>query len=119
MVSQLVGKAVPSPCTGVCRMEDGRCCGCFRSIEEISAWRVLTDVEKKALLVSIEQRRAEKFAMRDSSLVEKSTGTAPLPVEAELECIGVCTIDPWSGCCKGCGCQLAEPERKPQDAQSL
>ncbi|UTH74524.1 cysteine-rich CWC family protein [Chromobacterium sp. IIBBL 290-4] len=33
-------KAVPSPCVGVCRLDDsgGTCVGCRRTLDEIAAW---------------------------------------------------------------------------------
>ena len=49
---------IPSPCISVCRMdEDSNLCqGCFRSLDEIRAWSVSTDVQKKAIWRTIEQR---------------------------------------------------------------
>lgn len=51
---------VPSPCTNVCRMNDasGWCEGCFRTIDEIVAWAVLDDPEKRAVWVQLEARRS-------------------------------------------------------------
>ena len=53
---------VPSPCTNVCRMNDasGWCEGCFRSIDEIVAWAVLDDAEKRAVWRQLEARRSSK-----------------------------------------------------------
>lgn len=103
-------KAVPSPCTGVCQMEGELCRGCFRSLEEIRVWGGLTDAEKKSLLTCIKQRCVGKISMRDSSLAEKSAITPLLPEKEEPECIGICVVEPWSGCCCGCGRRLTEPE---------
>ena len=51
---------VPSPCTSVCRMNatNGYCEGCWRTIDEIAQWSALSDVEKRAVWVEIERRRA-------------------------------------------------------------
>ena len=52
--------AVPSPCTGVCRIEpsSGRCAGCLRSLDEIAAWPTLGDAERLALWRQLRARRA-------------------------------------------------------------
>lgn len=51
---------VPSPCTNVCRMNDasGWCEGCFRTIDEIIAWAVLDDAERRAVWRQLEARRS-------------------------------------------------------------
>jgi uncharacterized protein len=43
---------VGSPCIDVCRLnpQTGYCEGCFRTRDEIKAWRTLTDHEKQQLL---------------------------------------------------------------------
>jgi predicted Fe-S protein YdhL (DUF1289 family) len=52
------GAAVPSPCVSVCRMDaaSGLCEGCLRTIEEIAAWGMLDDEDKRAVWLKIEQR---------------------------------------------------------------
>jgi hypothetical protein len=52
--------AVPSPCTGVCRIEpsSGRCAGCLRSLDEIAAWPALDDAARLALWRQLRARRA-------------------------------------------------------------
>mgnify|MGYP003558364517 CR=1 FL=1 len=51
--------SVPSPCVSVCRMDaaSGWCEGCLRTIDEIAAWSVLSDDDKRAVWVLLEQRR--------------------------------------------------------------
>ncbi|MBU6503322.1 MAG: DUF1289 domain-containing protein [Burkholderiales bacterium] len=51
---------MPSPCVSVCRMsEDNRWCeGCFRTLDEIAQWSRMSDAEKRAVWVLIEQRAA-------------------------------------------------------------
>ena len=50
---------VPSPCTSVCRMDalTRWCEGCGRSLDEIAAWSVLDDDEKRAVWRELAQRR--------------------------------------------------------------
>ena len=53
---------VPSPCTSICRMDTatGYCEGCWRTIEEITRWSVLSDAEKRAVWIEIARRRGQK-----------------------------------------------------------
>lgn len=59
--------AVVSPCINVCRMDEasGLCVGCFRKIEEIAAWSRCDDAYRRAVLASVEQRRAERSTKSD------------------------------------------------------
>jgi len=44
-------KAVMSPCIGVCQMgADGLCEGCFRTLDEIAHWSMLSDAERLRLM---------------------------------------------------------------------
>jgi predicted Fe-S protein YdhL (DUF1289 family) len=54
------GPEVPSPCTGVCRMDEARvhCVGCLRTIPEIKAWRTLGSLDKVALWRDLRERQA-------------------------------------------------------------
>ena len=51
---------VPSPCISVCRMDEttGWCVGCARTIDEIAAWGLLDDDEKRAVWALLPQRHA-------------------------------------------------------------
>jgi predicted Fe-S protein YdhL (DUF1289 family) len=51
----------PSPCTGVCRIEaaTGWCQGCWRTLEEIADWPMLSVREKDALLARLAKRAAD------------------------------------------------------------
>ncbi len=62
------GGEVPSPCTGVCRIEPdtGWCAGCFRTIDEITAWRALADDDRRAVWARIERRAAGALEDADS-----------------------------------------------------
>ncbi len=51
--------AVPSPCIGVCKMDDKAnwCVGCYRSLDEIASWSRLADDQKRALWTEVESRQ--------------------------------------------------------------
>lgn len=53
--------AVPSPCTGTCRLDPAGaiCLGCRRTLAEIAAWRDLDDAQKRAVLAQLPRRRRE------------------------------------------------------------
>jgi uncharacterized protein len=48
---------VPSPCIKVCRIEDGFCVGCKRTLDEIRDWMILSDYEQKKLLHELMWRK--------------------------------------------------------------
>lgn len=49
--------AVKSPCISVCVLNDEDICeGCYRSAQEITDWSVLSNPEKKAVLVEVGAR---------------------------------------------------------------
>ena len=51
--------SVPSPCISVCQVDDASdlCIGCFRHIDEIRDWPILSAEEKKAVLTRCAERR--------------------------------------------------------------
>ena len=53
--------SVPSPCIMVCQVDDatGCCIGCYRSIDEIREWPILSADEKRAVLARIDERKAD------------------------------------------------------------
>ena len=51
-----VGK-VPSPCILVCRIENGECAGCKRTIDEIRDWIIMSEYEQKKLLHELKWRK--------------------------------------------------------------
>lgn len=52
-------RAIPSPCTGVCMLDEGRLCmGCHRSVDEIARWTQLGDDERRRLMEEELPRRA-------------------------------------------------------------
>ena len=53
---------LPSPCISICKLNKstGFCDGCFRTINEISQWPSMTDVERISLLETLRQRQGIK-----------------------------------------------------------
>ena len=49
--------AVPSPCVNICRMEDGLCEGCGRTLAEIAEWSAASDDRRRAILARIASRQ--------------------------------------------------------------
>jgi uncharacterized protein len=49
---------VPSPCISVCRMDavSGLCQGCFRTLEEIAAWGLAGEDEKREVWRQLVER---------------------------------------------------------------
>jgi predicted Fe-S protein YdhL (DUF1289 family) len=48
---------VPSPCVGICIVDDARVCiGCRRSLEEIAAWSTATNEQKRRMLDAADSR---------------------------------------------------------------
>ena len=46
-----------SPCVKVCRIENGVCKGCFRTLEEIGGWRTYTDEQKHEVNLKVMERK--------------------------------------------------------------
>ena len=49
--------AVQSPCVNICRMKDGLCEGCGRTLDEIAEWSMATDDRRRAILARIAATR--------------------------------------------------------------
>lgn len=51
-------RPVPSPCISVCRMDaaSGLCEGCFRTLDEIAAWGMAPEAQRRALWVELAER---------------------------------------------------------------
>ena len=56
--------SVPSPCISVCQVDDatGQCIGCYRTIDEIRDWPIMTAEEKTDVLGRIAARKVEPAA---------------------------------------------------------
>ena len=52
---------VASPCTSVCRIDEasGWCAGCLRTLDEIAAWSVLGEADKRTVLRELGRRRLQ------------------------------------------------------------
>ena len=61
-LAQDTGQRVPSPCISVCRMDagSGLCLGCFRTIDEITAWGRLGEQDKRSVWRLIAQRAGQR-----------------------------------------------------------
>lgn len=54
-------EALASPCIGICSMDQvsGLCLGCYRTIDEIRAWRDMPDADKRQLLELVQERQLQ------------------------------------------------------------
>ncbi|MGI9462031.1 MAG: DUF1289 domain-containing protein [Alphaproteobacteria bacterium] len=61
---------LPSPCVGVCKMDDERryCNGCLRSIPEIKIWSTASEQQKHHILQALKIRRRERGIVSAASL---------------------------------------------------
>ena len=49
---------VVSPCTNICQLNaENICIGCYRSIDEITGWNVLSNEKKMSILEQIDIRK--------------------------------------------------------------
>ena len=46
-----------SPCVLVCRIENGECVGCNRTVDEIRDWIIMSDYEQRKLLAELKWRK--------------------------------------------------------------
>ena len=55
-----IDTSIASPCISVCQIDNatGECLGCFRTIDEIRDWIIMTAEEKTRVLGELEQRKA-------------------------------------------------------------
>ena len=53
---------LPSPCIGVCFMnpESALCDGCFRTLDEIKAWSMAAESERRAIWIDIQERQGDQ-----------------------------------------------------------
>lgn len=54
--------SVPSPCIAVCQIDDatGYCLGCYRDVDEIREWLIMSGDEKRVVLARTAERRTTK-----------------------------------------------------------
>ena len=50
---------VPSPCINVCSVDEdvGLCRGCYRSLDEVTHWTVMSNEQKKEVLETLPERK--------------------------------------------------------------
>ncbi len=67
MSAQPKAAGVPSPCINVCRIDEatGGCEGCGRTLDEIAAWSVYSDDQKRVVLAALASRRGRRVAGGD------------------------------------------------------
>jgi predicted Fe-S protein YdhL (DUF1289 family) len=60
---------ITSPCSNICKMDatSGLCQGCFRTLDEITAWSRIDDPARIRILADVARRRRE-LAPRESEL---------------------------------------------------
>jgi predicted Fe-S protein YdhL (DUF1289 family) len=52
---------IPSPCVRNCCLDaNDMCIGCYRTIEEVVGWRDKTDLERKFIIESCNERKAKQ-----------------------------------------------------------
>ena len=53
-------RSIASPCISLCRLdpESGLCAGCYRDIDEIRDWPIMTAEEKLRVLARVAERRS-------------------------------------------------------------
>lgn len=59
---------VPSPCTNVCRIDprSGWCEGCRRTLDEIAAWGMMDDAQRRAVWLQLDRRRAPSQPLKET-----------------------------------------------------
>ncbi len=60
-------QTIESPCVGVCDTGGTDLChGCFRSLDEIGAWSLADDAQKREIIQRAQQRRAASSIISDN-----------------------------------------------------
>ena len=63
---------VPSPCIGVCQVDDkGQCLGCFRTRDERVTWISLTSDDKQKVIKRCTQRKKRKEGKTKVKVLEE------------------------------------------------
>ena len=83
-MSQLEFFDIPSPCIGVCELNNrGYCKGCLRSRDERQQWLTYSPVQKRNIIRLCQQRKARVQAARNACLAQRQQELA-LDVQREL-----------------------------------
>ena len=76
MKNQLEFFEIPSPCIGVCEVNNkGFCKGCFRSRQERLYWLELTSDQKRDVIRACQQRRVRVMRARQEALQKQQDGS--------------------------------------------
>ena len=68
----LFSMPLPSPCIGVCRLnQKGYCEGCFRTRDERFHWLQLSDMEKKNVIRLCQQRKKRFLTRKGGTLTDE------------------------------------------------
>lgn len=51
---------IKSPCIKVCKISNDICIGCYRTIDEIVSWSLLTDEQREDIMESLKTRSEEE-----------------------------------------------------------
>ena len=62
---------VESPCKSVCRLYDGVCAGCHRTVDEIVGWYDMSDEDKQKIVDRINELQTT-FTVDDLNLLIRS-----------------------------------------------
>ena len=65
---------VPTPCVKVCRIEDGYCVGCMRTIDEIRDWMLLSEYEQRMLVHELKWRQHEICKVQSEEDISEQEG---------------------------------------------
>ena len=52
--------SVESPCIGICRLADGICVGCGRTLDEIARWSRMDDDERAAVVARVNEEKGHE-----------------------------------------------------------
>ncbi len=52
---------IETPCISICRMHDGVCIGCRRTVTEITQWRRMSNEERSRIMSELDERPAPQL----------------------------------------------------------
>ncbi len=56
----LINKPIKSPCIDVCVTREGVCIGCYRTLDEMANWKMMTEEQKAEVVEKIKGRRSSQ-----------------------------------------------------------
>lgn len=61
IVALMTASKPQSPCISICTLDEHDVCmGCFRSLDEIVDWTMMSDDEKRVVLANVAERSAQQ-----------------------------------------------------------